>query len=50
MAFEGILIGTAILWGLTALVVQPIVNHLVTGKLKMIPAYATLLAKPEDEV
>lgn len=39
ITFEGILIGTGILWGLSALVVVPITNYLISKKLAE-PAYA----------
>jgi len=41
ISFEGILIGTGILWGLDAILVRPLTNCLVKQKLNS-PAYAHL--------
>ena len=41
ITFEGILIGTGILWALNAILVAPLTNYLVNRKLSG-PAYAHL--------
>ena len=50
MSFTGILIGTGILWGITVLIIQPIVGHLLVRKLQEKPEYAPLLEKKDEEI
>jgi hypothetical protein len=50
VTFTGILVGTAILWGLSALVVQPIASYLLTRKLKGDPEYALALASGDAQI
>lgn len=50
MTFEGILIGTAVLWGLSAFVVQPLTVYLLENSLKKEPQYVHLLKEGGKEV
>ena len=46
ITFEGILLGTGILWGLSAILVAPLTNYLVSRKLTQ-PAYAHISGNME---
>jgi len=50
MTFTGILIGTAILWGLSLIFVQPLTGYLIENRLRKEPGYAHLLETDPDEV
>jgi len=49
MTLIGILIGTAILWGLSFLVVRPLARYLQTRQLKQKPEYAHLFKEGGTE-